>query len=124
MIEIKELKNKSDYNPLSINKNAPFTQAWFYGEWQEAAGRKVRRFEIVDNSGTVGYFQVIKYPLPFQKAFLYIPHAPIFKAANLNNEFLKTFSEKLKKIAKEERAIFVRFDANISTKFDFYFKKT
>ncbi len=123
MFEIREIKNKNDYNPPLINKNAPFTQAWFYGEWQEAMGRKVRRFEITDNSKTIGYFQVIKYPMPFKKSFLYIPHGPIFKTA-LNEEFLKTFFEKLKEIAIEESAIFIRFDTNISAKLDFYFKKT
>ena len=32
-------------------ENAPFTQAWFFGEWQEKIGRKVRRFKIKKNHG-------------------------------------------------------------------------
>lgn len=111
MFEIKEAQNSGEYNPLSIDKNASFTQAWFYGEWQEAMGRKVRRFEIHDNSETVGYFQLIKYPLPFGKNILYIPHGPIFcQGYEGQADFLKIFHEKLMQIAIEESAIFIRFD--------------
>ena len=112
MVEIKEVQNSSEYNPLLIDKNAPFTQAWFYGEWQEAMGRKVRRFEMRDNSETVGFFQAIKYPLPFGKNILYIPHASLLRQGYEGQaEFLKVFRNKLIEIAKEENAIFVRFDS-------------
>ena len=109
-MEIREIHNSSEYNPLSIDKNALFTQAWFYGEWQEAMGRKVRRFEMRNNSETVGYFQVIKYPLLFGKNILYIPHGPVVKAANDEHQ-IKEFSKILTHIATEENAIFVRFDS-------------
>ncbi|MBI2446582.1 MAG: peptidoglycan bridge formation glycyltransferase FemA/FemB family protein [Parcubacteria group bacterium] len=114
MFEFFEIKNKAEYNPLLLAENAPFTQAWFFGEWQEKMGRKVRRFKIKKDSEIIGVFQIIKYPLPFSKSFLYIPHGPVLTSntqqATSNNEFLKEFHEKLLKIAKEENAIFVRFD--------------
>ena len=114
MFEIREIKNKAEYNPLLISKDAPFTQGYIYGKWQEMMGRKVRRFEIIKNSETVGFFQVIRYHLPFSKNLLYIPHGPLFLRqpadSEWQTEFLKAFREKLMKIAKEEKAIFVRFD--------------
>ena len=114
MIEIREITNSNDYNPLSIDKNASFTQAWFYGEWQEAMGRKVGRFAILNNSEAVGFFQFIKYLLPFGQNIIYIPHAPLLRSAKRDYEwraeFLKTFHDKLVEIAKAENAIFVRFD--------------
>lgn len=115
MFEFQEIKNATEYDPLMINKNAPFTQAWFFGEWQEAMGRKVRRFKIMKDSGTTGFFQVIKYPLIFSKNFLYIPHAPVLQSFSeggdqLPREFLKEFHEKLLEIAKEENAVFLKFD--------------
>ncbi|MDO8471463.1 MAG: peptidoglycan bridge formation glycyltransferase FemA/FemB family protein [bacterium] len=126
MFEIIETKNSSDYNPLLIDKNAPFTQAWFYGEWQEMMGRKVRRFEIAENSETVGYFQVIKYPLIFSRNILYIPHAPVLRSLGEGGAppsiFLKTFRDKLLEIAVEENAIFVRFDFNF-VDLNKYFRK-
>ena len=126
MFEFSEIKNKAEYNPLLIMENAPFTQAWFFGEWQEKIGRKVRRFKIKKNSEIIGFFQVIKYSMPFGKSFLYIPHAPVLTSntqqATHNNEFLKKFHEKLLKITKEENAIFARFDFH-SRNLDRYFKK-
>ena len=137
MFEICEIKHKAEYNPLLILKQAPFTQAGFYGEWQEMMGRKVRRFEIIrprrtslgleKDSEIVGFFQVIKYPLLFSQSFLYVPHGPILKEVSyLGDEFLKTFHDKLLEITKEENAIFVRFDPFPKTEnnFDKYFKKT
>ena len=111
MLEIREIQNKDEYNPLLIDNNTPFTQAWFYGEWQEAMGRKAKRFGIYDNSETLGFFQAIKYPLLFGKNILYIPHAPILQQGYEGQViFLKIFKDKLLEIAKEENAIFVRFD--------------
>lgn len=109
MFDIREITNKIEYNPLLISKQAPFTQAWFYGEWQEAMGRKVRRFGIYDDSETVGFFQVIKYPLLFGKNILYIPRGPVVKAISDRRQ-VEEFSKTLTQVATEEKAIFVRFD--------------
>ena len=79
MIEIREIANKTEYNLLLISKQAPFTQAWFYGEWQEMMGRKVRRFEVKKNSEIIGFFQIIKYQLSFGQNLLYIPHGPVLR---------------------------------------------
>ena len=116
MFEIREVKNKAEYNPLLISKQTPFTQAWFYGEWQEMMGRKVRRFEVKKDSEIIGFFQIIKYSLPFNKNLLYIPHAPVLRIRQVGGEggavdiFLKEFRDKLLEITKEENAIFARFD--------------
>lgn len=125
MFEIREIKINSKYNPLLISKNAPLTQAWFFGEWQEIVGRKVRRFGITKDSETTGFFQIIKYPLIFSKNFLYIPHGPILKE-NIGGDFLKEFRQKLTDVAKEETAVFAIFDPfpKIEKNFDKYFKKT
>lgn len=111
MFEIREIKKREEYAPLLIDNNTPFTQAWFYGEWQETMSRKVRRFEICDNSKTFGFFQVIKYPLPFSKNFLYIPHGPLLLQGYEEQAILKVFREILTQIAVEENAIFIRFDS-------------
>jgi len=120
---MREIKNKEEYNPLLVSKNAPLTQTWFYGEWQEMMGRKVRRFEVKKDSEIIGFFQTIKYPLLFGQNFLYIPHGPV---ATLNNEFLQEFHRKSIEIGKEEKAVFVRFDPFPKTEESLlkYFRKT
>lgn len=111
MLEIREIKHKTEYNPLLISKQTPFTQAWFYGEWQEMMGRKVRRFEVKKDSEIIGFFQIIRYPLPFNQNLLYIPHAPLLRQNYEGQaEFLEEFHRKLSEIGKEEKAIFARFD--------------
>ena len=141
MYEIREIRNKTEYNPLLISKQTPFTQAWFYGEWQEMMGRKVRRFEVKKDSEIIGFFQIVKYPLFTNQLvrhsfsgggnLLYIPHGPVLRIRQVGGEggtidvFLKEFRDKLLAIAKEENAIFARFDffpaltANLSE----YFRK-
>ncbi|OGD24911.1 hypothetical protein A2819_02705 [Candidatus Azambacteria bacterium RIFCSPHIGHO2_01_FULL_40_24] len=113
MFKFREIKNKAEYNPLLITENAPFTQAWFFGQWQEKMGRKVRRFEIKQEEEIIGFFHTIKYPMPFGQSFLYIPHGPVIYNIQFiirNSGFLKEFRKKLIEIVKEENAIFVRFD--------------
>ena len=123
MFEIREIINKTEYNLLLISKQASFTQSWFYGEWQKMMGRKVRRFEVKKNSEVLGFFQIVRYPLPFNQNLLYIPHGPILRLVRQSfsdggsldeggamDIFLKEFRDKLLEIVKEENAIFVRFD--------------
>ena len=130
MFEMREIKNKEEYNPLLVSKNAPLTQTWFYGEWQEMMGRKVRRFEVKKDSEIIGFFQTIKYPLLFEQNFLYIPHGPILRQGYEGQavflDFLKEFYKKLFEIGKEEKAVFVRFDPFPKTEKSLlkYFRKT
>lgn len=143
MFEFREIKFETEYKLLELNPDAPFTQAWFFGEWQKAMGRKVRRFEIRHNAEIFGFFQAIIYPLVFSNNFIYIPHGPILMR-NPSEEFLKKFKEEIMRIVKEENAIFSRFDPVVNfdnafavgervnakggksstTGFDFYFQKT
>ena len=118
MFKILEIKSETEYKSLDLKSNAPFTQAWFYGEWQKVMGRKVRRFEIKQNFETIGFFQAIKYPMLFGQSFLYIPHASVLRIRPVGGEggdrpfqdFLKEFNKKLFEIGKKENAIFARFD--------------
>lgn len=125
MFEFKEIKSENEYRLLELMPNVPFTQAWFFGEWQEAMGRKVRRFEIKNNSETLGFFQAIIYNLVFSNNFLYVPHGPILMRGP-DEKFWKQYKDEVMRIAKEENAIFVRFDQFPKTEENLskYFKKT
>lgn len=129
MLEFLEIKNDAEYNPLLVAENAPFTQDPIYGKWQEMAGRKVRRFEIKQEEEILGFFQTIKYPMPFGQSFLYIPHGPVIhniQSTIHNSGFLQEFQKKLIEIGEEENAVFTRFDPFPKTEnnFEKYFKKT
>lgn len=125
MIEFLELKNDAEYNPLSIAEDAPLTQSFMYGKWQEMSGRKVRRFEIKQGEEIIGFFQAVIYPLVFSKKFIYMPHGPIL-TEKPDEKFWKQFKEETARVAKEENAIFARFDIfpKIENNSEKFFKKT
>ncbi len=103
-----ELNDDDLLDPFSLS-NPSFTQAKFYGDWQKKLKRTVRRFVALRDKDEIStYFQLIKYPLPFGKSYLYTPYGP--RIADTSKEFLLELKEKLLAIAKEENAIFVRLD--------------
>lgn len=117
---IKESTNKSEFDPSRLYPSSPFTQAFFYGEWQKNSGRKVRRFLIVDDMGTeekvVGMFQAVKFSASFNKSFLYIPYGPVL-FSDVTTSLLLEIKNFLLNLAKEEGAIFVRTDFTIPEKY-------
>lgn len=106
--DFKEITNGEYFDPSSLLKDIPFTQASFYGDWQNSLGRKVRIFLAYQNDQVVAYFQIIKYPLLLGKNYLYIPYGPVTQ--DISNDFLILLRQKLKEIAKKENAVFVRLD--------------
>lgn len=112
-MQIIEAKDKQSWNSFILSlPNTPFTQSWEWGELQESLGRKIWRLELQENNEMVGIAQIIKYPLPFGKKFLYIPRGPVINKnyqQNAGEEFIKY----LKNLALKEKAIFVRMDFNL-----------
>jgi hypothetical protein len=118
------------FDPSTLCSGVPFTQAAFYGEWQKALGRTVKRFLVQKKdsndaadtttlarsdadatsaaANTVAYFQIIKYPLLRGKSYLYAPYGPVTK--DISPEFFTFLKQELKKIARKEDAVFVRLD--------------
>jgi len=107
-IEFREIGSGEEFDPNSICDNVPFTQASFYGDWQKELGRAVKRFLVYSDGEIVAYFQLIKYPLLFGKSYLYIPYGPVVRS--VARDFFVALKQKLKRIAKIEKAIFVRLD--------------
>jgi len=73
-----------------------FLQSQQWEELQRAIGRKVWR---------VGETLVIKHDLPLKKNYLYCPRGPIGP--------IGFFLEEIKKIAKEEKSIFLKIEPNL-----------
>jgi len=111
-MSVVETKNKENWNSLIIDQPfTPFTQSWEWGDLQKNSGRKIWHLELTENDEAVGLAQIIKYPLPFNKNFLYIPRGPIIlNKQNFSSEVLEQF---LNKLAREENAIFVRMDSGV-----------
>jgi len=104
-LQIREIEESQDFNSNTLFQEIPFTQMPFYGTWQEALGRKVRSF-VIEDGEPVAYFQIVKYPLIGSRSYLYIPYGPMVK--EYSDELLLFIKKELKRIAKEEQAVFVR----------------
>lgn len=107
-IQIREVREEALYNPLILTYTVPFTQAFFYGEWQEGMGRRVRRFVGEASSKPVIFFQTIEYPLPLGKSYIYIPYGPVTAARG--EPLMKTLSEFVREVFHGTPAIFARLD--------------
>ncbi len=104
----RELGEDENFDPLSINKRVYFTQSETYGKWQKSAGRKVRRFVGTAGNDNVIFFQMIVFPLTQKKNYIYIPYGPVWN--NIQEKTISNLRDKIKKITKEEKAVFARLD--------------
>jgi len=107
--ELAEITKKQDYLPLELFDNTQFTQAWFYGQWQEFTGRNIRRFAFKKADQTIAYFQVIPHDLPLGKKYLYIPFGPVF-AEEPDAKTLNALANALIQAYASENVIFARTD--------------
>ena len=105
-------KDKNNWKSLILKQPfTPFTQSWEWGELQKNSVRKIWRLEFQEKNEIIGLAQIIKYPLPFNKKFLYIPRGPII--LNKQNFSEQVFEQYLNKLAREENAIFIRIDSDV-----------
>ena len=108
IFSIKEVKEESDFDPTKHFSHTSFTQSFLYGKWQQAVGRKVKRFVINQDSKPKAYFQIVVHPLIFKKTYCYIPYGPIVDDVSI--DLLKYIKKEIKKIAKSENSVFVKLD--------------
>lgn len=104
-MEFQYIQDKNIWNqyihstPLS---DGGFLQSWEWGEFQESFGRKVFRLACVEDKKIVSGWQIIFNTMPLGFTYAYIPRPLAF------NNFL---FEETSRLAKKEKAIFIRFDA-------------
>ena len=104
------LEENNNFDPSILNAETPFTQAVFYGDWQKALGREVKRLVIKDGPEPVAYFQMIKYPLLLGKSYFYIPYGPVLKDSTPNKNLLNFIKQEIKRICQKENTVFARLD--------------
>jgi len=112
-MEIKKINQEEIWEDFLLNcREKTFLQSWNWGEFQKLQGHKIWRFGIFNERVLVSVALVLKIQAK-RGTFLFLPHSPSVTPAdedgtNEKYEILKTILEKLKKIAKEEKASFIR----------------
>jgi len=131
-MEIKEITQKSIWEDFLLEcEDKTFLDSWNWGEFQKMTGNKIWRFGIYSTTRAtakgeeenlfsspsgVEHLDAIVLVMKIiarRGRFLFVPHGPAVALAtagkpNIKYEILKTLLDELKKIAKEEKADFVR----------------
>jgi len=105
-MEIREINNKEVWESFLLKCNEKtFLDSWNWGEFQTREGERIWRFGIYNNEELVSVALVIKVKAR-RGTFLFVPHGP--NIINPNPKILNTLLIKLKEIAKQEKAHFIR----------------
>ena len=109
-MEIIEINNKENWESFLLKCNdKTFLDSWNWGEFQKREGEKIWRFGIYDNKELISVALVIKIKAR-RGTFLFVPHGPVVELGIKNYELriLEILTNKLKEIAKQEKAHFIR----------------
>lgn len=112
-MEIREILQKNIWEDFLLQcKEKTFLQSWNWGEFQKLMGNKIWRFGIYEKNELISVSLVVKNTAR-RGTFLLVPHGPVIensKLQNINykNQILNMLLNKLKEIAKQEDASFVR----------------
>ena len=107
---ILELNNKENWEDFLLRcDEKTFLNSWNWGEFQKREGERIWRFGIYDNEQLISVALVIKVKAR-RGTFLFVPHGPNINNQDTrnNNQILETLTNKLKEIAKQEKAHFIR----------------
>jgi lipid II:glycine glycyltransferase (peptidoglycan interpeptide bridge formation enzyme) len=109
-MEIKEILEKNIWEEFLQNcQEKTFLQSWNWGEFQKEQSGKIWRFGIWENNDLVSIAMAIKISAK-RGTFLFVPHGPVVRTTGLDGGagILEILLEKLKEIAKQEKADFIR----------------
>ena len=91
-------------------------QSWQWGEFQKAVGHKIWRLAVVEAGQTIAELLLIKMPLKFGLSIFYSPRALLLNKtlpAHQQHQAMTLIIDKIKRLAKTEKAIFFRLDPPI-----------
>jgi lipid II:glycine glycyltransferase (peptidoglycan interpeptide bridge formation enzyme) len=110
-MKIKKIEKRLDWDKLfNDSGSVSFLQSWEWGEFQTTFHHKIERIKIVENNKTLAIAQIIKQRVK-RGDFLYVPHGPLIVGeSNHQNQkkALEALLDYLKKIATEEKYMFIR----------------
>jgi peptidoglycan pentaglycine glycine transferase (the first glycine) len=112
---VKTIEEKEIWeNFLQKVSKKTFLESWNWGEFQKKQGRKIWRLGIYEDEELKGVTLLVKTPLlklgVFEKNFFFCPHGPVILDKNLKarKDLLAVLLEKMRVLAKEEKAVFIR----------------
>jgi len=111
-------EQKNDYNRfVAACPSGSFLQSWEWGQWQEALGREVIRYKILDDSGEqIASIQLIKMRLFGKKYYWYAPYGPVL-AGGESSEFQVASFESLVQELRNRLigSVFIRIEPKLGS---------
>ena len=102
--------SREKWDSFIQSHNGSFLQSWSWGEFQRSAGKKILYLEEKDWQTLV-----MVNPLRFGKTYFYVPYGPIWdKTKHSDQIILENFLNKIRSIAKEYNAIFLKIEPKTS----------
>mgnify|MGYP001575093036 CR=1 FL=1 len=122
-MELKKIENQAEWDRWLNEQNAPFTQAWDWGEILIAEGKKVERLAVVDNGKIIAAAQVdFNRALGFNYAFC--PKGPVKNFQFPISNFQSNLNDQISKYLKEKDCTFFRFEPAVAPEAEVMIKKT
>jgi len=110
-------ENKKEiWNEFVVENNGSFLQSFEWGEFQKQFLQKVWRIRVNKNGREFLQAQIIKEKI-FPITYFYIPYGPVFNEHSLlreREESFNLFLREIGKLAKKERALFLRIEPIVS----------
>ena len=114
IIEAKEDQKEKWNDFVKASPNSSLLQSFKWGEFQEVLGRKIWKLVMKKENQWLILSLVVKHNLPMGRSYLYCPQGPIFQNREYKIENTELLFDKIKELAKKEKAIFLRIDPAIS----------
>lgn len=109
-MEIRKISDKEIWENFLLEcKEKTFLQSWNWGGFQEKMGNKIWRLGIYERNSLLSTALIIKIAAK-RGTFLFCPHGPVVKEQKAKNkeQILGEVVNKLKEVAKDEKASFIR----------------
>lgn len=105
---VKEVSDKDKWEDFSLKSHPnTFLQSWNWGQFNIKLGRKIFRLGAFESDKLVGIALLVKYETKLGN-YLYCPRGPLLDWGDL--PILDSIITHVMEIAKEENAIFLKFD--------------
>lgn len=109
-MNLKEINNKEIWENFLLDcQEKSFLDSWSWGEFQKKTEDKIWRFGVYDKEELLALALAVKVKAR-RGTFLFLPHGPNInnQSPRDNKQTLNILLNKLKNIAKEEKASFIR----------------
>lgn len=108
-MEVILTKDSKELNGFAARwPGSQFLQSGYWAEFQSSLKRPVWQYLVKDQDKVISSMAVVKYPLPFSQCYLYLPRGPL--VLKDNQEAYESLLNKLKELAKKEKAVFIKIE--------------